>query len=336
MDIITQGVLGGVLAQTVARPGERGKATLIGIVAGLVADADFLIRSDTDTLLTIEYHRHFTHSLLFVPFGALIAALLFWPFMRNRLPFSRLYLYSFAGYSLSGVLDAFTSYGTHLFWPFSDERVAWHLISIVDPIFSLSLLLALLFGLGTRFRKTTLVFQLIPVFYLGLGFVQLQRAQDLSDQLAQKRGHKVDYRVVKPTLGNLVLWRSTYIANGRIYVDGIRPGITSDDKVYEGKSIRLLVVNRDLPGLDKNSVLYRDIQRFITFSDGFVAFDQNRKDVIGDIRYGMLPVSVNQLWGIRIDTSKPEQHARYRFYRVLNQEVKDKFMLMLLGRDCHC
>src|SRR5690242_17240343 len=124
MDLLTQGLLGASLAQSGTRQNETRLATGVGFFAGLLADADILIQSVNDPLLTVEFHRHFTHSIFFVPFGSLIAALILWPFLRKRLSFSRLYLFCFLGYSLSGVLDALTSYGTHLFWPVSEERVA--------------------------------------------------------------------------------------------------------------------------------------------------------------------------------------------------------------------
>ena len=133
MDLITQGVLGAALAQTAARPTETRLATGIGFAAGLMADADALIYSSTDSLLAIEYHRHFTHSVFFIPFGALIAALILWPLCRKKLGFKRLYLFSLLGFSLSGFIDACTSYGTHLLWPLSDERLSFRIISIVDP-----------------------------------------------------------------------------------------------------------------------------------------------------------------------------------------------------------
>ncbi|MCW9014799.1 MAG: metal-dependent hydrolase [Gammaproteobacteria bacterium] len=67
--------------------------------------------------------------------------------MRQKNSRQRLFIFCLMGFSLSGVLDACTSYGTHLFWPISDERVAWHIISIIDPVFfSLILLLTLVLG----------------------------------------------------------------------------------------------------------------------------------------------------------------------------------------------
>ena len=114
MDLLTQGLLGATMAQSGAKQQETRIATGIGFVAGIAADVDILIQSENDPLLNIEFHRHFTHSLFFVPLGALIVALLLWPFLRKRLSFARLYLFACRGYCLSGVLDAFTSYGTNL------------------------------------------------------------------------------------------------------------------------------------------------------------------------------------------------------------------------------
>ena len=82
MDIVTQGLIGATAAQGGARSSDEVRlASLIGFCAPLLADADALIRSTEDPLLFLEYHRHFTHALLFIPFGALIASLLLWPLL---------------------------------------------------------------------------------------------------------------------------------------------------------------------------------------------------------------------------------------------------------------
>ena len=122
MDIITQGLLGATIAQACAKPNEVRLATLVGFCAPMLADADTLIRSTEDPLLFLEHHRHFTHALAFIPAGALIASLLLWPFLRNRLGFKRIYIYGLLGYASAGFLDACTSYGTHLLWPFNNPK----------------------------------------------------------------------------------------------------------------------------------------------------------------------------------------------------------------------
>ena len=75
MDPLTQGVLGAVLPQaTAARALCAPGAGLLGFLAGMAADLDVLIRSSSDPLLFPEYHRQFTHSLMFIPSGAYLCA----------------------------------------------------------------------------------------------------------------------------------------------------------------------------------------------------------------------------------------------------------------------
>jgi inner membrane protein len=315
---------------SIARHKDIRLASGVGMVAGLIADADVLIASASDPLLVVEFHRHFTHSLFFIPLGALLAAGLLWPLLRKRLAFGRLYLYSLAGFSLSGFLDACTSYGTHLLWPLSDERIAFYLISIVDPVFTGILLLAV--ALAWRYWQVWIVYVGLALCsaYLVLGYVQLHRATDMAEALALAREHHVQRLVVKPSLGNLLLWRSTYISDNTIYVDALRAGIRSK-QVYPGASVPLFVPQRDAAEIPADSVLYRDILRFQRFADGYIAMDPEIPHLLGDMRYSMLPNALNSLWGITLDTEHPERHAHYGFYRVNTREVRSRFWSMLRG-----
>lgn len=332
MDILTQGLLGAVLAQTGAQRNETRIATGVGFASGLLADVDALIRSSTDPLLTLEYHRHFTHSLVFIPIGALIAALILWPIVRKRLGFARLYLYALLGYSLSGALDACTSYGTHLLWPFMQEPIALHLISIIDPVFTLILLIAMVVSVKKNTRIAAQLGLALAGVYMLCGWAQNQRAVPVIEAMAVERGHNIERLVVKPTLGNLLLWRSIYQTNGRLYVDSVRVGLISESRVYQGDSVALFKLERDLPDLSPSSVLYKDIQRFIKFADGFAAIDPDRPNVLTDIRYSNVPNSIKPLWGIELDMNKPEQHANYNFYRDLSKENRQRFLSMLFNK----
>jgi len=331
MDILTQGVLGGVLAQTIATKTEKKLATFIGVFAGLLADADIFIYSATDPLLNIEFHRHFTHSIFFIPLGAAIAMAVLWPFLQRYISVKKLYLYCLAGYSMSGLLDAFTSYGTHLFWPLSNERIAWNIISIVDPIFTAILLVTLIIGLRKKDKKIAVWGLIFCGVYLSSGFIQLQRAQTVATELALSRGHLITKHIVKPTLANQVLWRSVYEYNNRFYIDAIRVGYFSDNKVYQGMSIAKFVIENEFPNLNKDSFLYSDIKRFSQFSDGFIAYDVSRPNVLADVRYSMLPVSSKPLWGIIIDINKPQLHAEYQFFRENTQTIRNTFYEMVFG-----
>jgi inner membrane protein len=95
----------------------------------------------------------------------------------------------------------------------------------------------------------------------------------------------------------------------------------------------MFVPARDLPDLPQDSVLARDIDRFYRLSNGFVAPDPGRDNVLTDIRYSMLPTSVTPMWGIDIDRGSPTQHAKFRIYRDRSENMRETFVAMLLGRD---
>ena len=331
MDLLTQGLLGIAMAQAGAKQQEIRIATGIGFLAGIAADVDILIQSENDPLLNIEFHRHFTHSLFFVPLGALIVALLLWPFLRKRLPFSRLYLFTFLGYCLSGVLDAFTSYGTNLLWPVSDARIALNIISVLDPAFTLILLIAGVMAFRRYSRTMARFGLLLAAVYLSFGWLQLQRAETAAESLIAERGHRAEQLLVKPTLANLVLWRSIYEFDGKFHVDAIRVGLFSEPRIYPGESVDKFVLERDLNGLTASSVLAQDIARFSHFSSGFLAIRPEQPNVLVDVRYSNLPTTLAPLWGIEINPQQPDQHAQYKLYRDSSSATREKFLKLLLG-----
>jgi len=331
MDIITQGLIGATVAQAGAKPNEVRLASLVGFCAPLLADADALIRSTEDPLLFLENHRHFTHALLFIPAGALLASLLLWPLLRKRLGFKRIYLYALLGYATAGFLDACTSYGTHLLWPFNDDRIAWSIISIFDPIFSLVLIAAIVFGIVRYQPLAARIGIVFAAAYLSLGAIQHDRAESLAHQKAQKRGHIIKRLIVKPTIGNLLLWRSVYESDSMYYVDAVRVGLPNNGKVFKGNMVQAFDINRDLPQLTDQMVIYRDIQRFKLFSDGFLAWHPERPNILGDVRYSMLPTSIRPLWGIELNLEAPNEHVTFETYRMMSEAERNAFFAMLLN-----
>lgn len=330
MDIVTQSVLGAAVAQSSAKKEHIRIATFIGLVAGVIADADIFIRSSSDPLLTLEYHRHFTHSVFFIPVGACIAFLILWPFLRNKLPAVYLYLYCFFGYLLSGFVDACTSYGTYLLWPLIDKRISWHIISIIDPVFTLLLLIAIVVGykkLSTWFSRIGIV---LAGFYLLFTFSQMNRAENSIIKLAEQRGHTIEKIIVKPTIGNSILWRSVYLSNNTFYIDAVRVGLNK--RIYQGDSIKQFNLEETFPGLDVDSLLVKDIQRFEYFSDNYVGQHPGRPEILGDVRYSMNPIGITPLWGIEMNLEDASQHVTFNNYRKSSKAEKQQFINMLLNK----
>lgn len=329
MDPLTHAAVGAAMAQAVAPSRDVRVATVIGAIAGMAADLDTLVGSATDPLVALEVHRHVTHALVFVPVGAAIVALLAWPLARRWLSARRLYAYACLGLAPSGLLDACTSYGTHLFWPFSREPVAWNLIAIVDPVFTLSLLVPLVVGWTRRRRTPGRVGIALASAYLMLGFVQHERAEAAALANARSRGHSPARVLVKPTLGNLLLWRSLYVSDGRLQADAIRLGPPGASFVRKGASAPLFDPARDLAWAAPDARARRDAERFVALSQGFAVRHPEHTNLVGDGRYAMLPHRIAPLWGIEFDPSDPEAIPRFVTDRKFTREDRRELWELL-------
>jgi len=294
-------VLGAVFAQTRGPQSTLAKAAVIGAIAGMTPDLDVLIRSSTDPLLAVSFHRHFTHSLFFIPIGAWLCSLLLYPLLGKRwqLSYRQVLVWCMIGFATHGLLDACTAYGTQLLWPFSDQRFAWDIISIVDPLFTLPLLALVGWAAATRSRRYVIGALLWGAVYLTIGYVQHQRATALGFQLAQARGHQVLRLEAKPSFANLIVWKVVYETDDKFYVLAVKPGLITP-RSWPGDSVQKLNVQRDFPWLDPTSQQARDITRFHLASAGYLALDPKHRDRIGDVRYSLLPQTIAPLWGITL------------------------------------
>lgn len=340
MDPLTQGIVGISASQLVTRRVEAGIAAALGFLSGMAADLDVLISSSTDPLLFLEYHRHFTHSLVFIPLGALLCtvvlrALLHRFVRRARLSWRRSYLYCFVGYATHALLDACTTYGTQLLWPFSSARVAWNTVSVIDPLFTLPLMVMMGFAVLRRSRVAALLGAVFAFGYLGLGLVQEQRALDIAQSLVQQRGHKATQLGVKPSFANLLVWKSVYLHQDRYYIDAIRVGM--DSKIYPGVSTAKFMQETHYPWLPESSQQAKDIDRFAWFSNDHLGIDPDNPQRIIDVRYSLIPNQLSGMWGIVLNpAANADEHVQWTTNRPKGSAAMEKtkeLWQMILGRD---
>ena len=330
MDPVSQGAIGATFAVATIRRKKVASIALIGALAGLAPDIDVFFRSASDPLLFLEYHRQFTHSLIFIPVGALIVAFFARYLLRPDLNSRTIYLSALAGYATHGLLDSFTSYGTQLFWPFSDYRVAWDNISIVDPLFTLPLLATIFIAIRYRSNFVGVIGMAWALAYLLFGFSQYNRAMGLAESLAQRRGHEIQRLDAKPSFGNSLLFKTIYETDGFYHVDSIRVGF--DTLICEGASIEKLSLEARFPDLDVGSKQYTDVERFRWFSDDYLAVDS--KNRIFDMRYSMLPNEIDPMWGITLDLKNPSEHVQWWTDRSLTSEERSRFSDLLTKESC--
>lgn len=331
MDPFSQGLLGAVVASSFSKKDNLKIASLSGALGGLFPDLDIFIRSNSDPLLFIDYHRNFTHSILFVPFGGLILSLILYLLFKKKKNLKQLFLFSTLGLFSHGLLDSCTTYGTNLFWPFSDYRVALNVISIVDPIFTLFLLVSLIFSLKYRSLIIIKVGLSLSLIYIFFGFIKNFQVKSYLTNIAYNRGHKIERYLLNPTFGNNFLWRTIYQFQNYYYVDAIYIPIFGDIKFKKGKKIGVINKNNVFPELKHNSKQREDIIRFSHFSMDYIYLYSKYKNVIGDLRYGTMPYDDNSLWGIEIDTNKPNKHVKFRNLRDFKKSDYKKFWSLIKG-----
>ena len=272
----------------------------------MAADLDVLIRSSSDPLVALVYHRHFTHSLAFVPIGGVLVALPW--LLRRKFDAQRKWILAATtlGYATHALLDCCTSYGTLLLWPFSDLRVAWSFISIIDPIYTLPLALGVGLSAWTGRLRPVLIAVLIAHLYMALCGVQKLRALELRDRLARSRGHVVERSFVQNLFATNLAWRSLYTFEGRVYADAIYTPWLGEPLVEEGSVAELGSVFERPPAVRDHPRTLEGYELFAWFASGWVVIEPaeaqvNAEAVLAcDIRYSRVPSGFAPLWCLRL------------------------------------
>ena len=292
VDPISQGVLGAAAAQAVVGDRLGRKTWWLGALGGMAPDLDVLIRSAGDPLLALEYHRHFTHSLAFIPVGGLLVAAPFLLLARDQPREHKLLIVAATtlGWATHGLLDAFTSYGTMLWWPFARTRVAWNWISVLDPIYTLILAVGVVLAVRSQAgqRKIATTALLVSSVYLGLCGFQHYRAVAAQAKIADLRGHTIVRSNVQPLLLTNLLWRSLYEdQDGRMWVDALTvPWWAKID--HHGAGTR----EKSEAPVDPDNPGERDLARFAWFAGDWIYVEdpsESGEPVYCDARYSLRP-----------------------------------------------
>ena len=214
MDSLTQIVLGASVAEATLGKKIGNKAIVLGAIAGTIPDLDIVTRFFTDDLTASVMHRGFSHSLLF-PFIA--APILAWILKKVHPKYQHVTFYDwlkmfFLAIITHPLLDAQTTWGTQLFWPF-EWRVAIENIFIIDPIYTLPFLIFLILtAFQSRLSKKRKIFNslglIISTTYLLItlsfkGIAHYKIAQEL-------KKNSIEYKDIntRATYFNSLLWSS--------------------------------------------------------------------------------------------------------------------------------
>ena len=287
MDSLTQLTVGAACGEAVLGPRVGRKALLWGAILGTLPDLDVLIPMG-GPVNDFVYHRGFSHSVFLL---ALLSPVLAWGITRihpnTKQHFKGWLFLSLLVLEVSVLLDLLTIYGTQVLWPFDTTPLAWPIFFIIDPLFTLPVLLGVLAALVLKrsealgHRLNTIGLCLAAAYTLwalGAGaFVETRVRDELS-----RRDVSYSRFVASPAPFTTLLWRvvgvdeETYFETYVGLLDGDAP----------------LNIRRYPRGLEllKGLEEHPPVVKLRWFTRGYYALDRKGDHVVmTDLRMGSEP-----------------------------------------------
>lgn len=287
MDSISQVALGAAVGVAVmGRRTSPWRAALWGGLCGTLHDLDAFI-DHGDPVSNMTLHRAETHALFWVSVASLpIAWVVAWA-NRQRDRLRWWWLAVWLVLITHPLLDAMTVYGTRLGLPFTDHPFGTGSLFIIDPLYTLPLLVGLALALGTRAARLRWNTAGLVVSTLYVGWSLLAQQQVVSTvhaTLAARDGATVPAAriLVTPTAFNTVLWRVVLMHEDR-YEEGFRSLLDSSPTMRfrsYPSGHELYPPVRSLPA----------VQRMVQFTHGFFRLaERDDRIELTDLRMGQEP-----------------------------------------------
>lgn len=285
MDSLTQIVLGAAVGEAILGRKIGNKAMLYGAIAWTIPDLDVLARYFVDTVTATEWHRGFSHSILFSIVFAPVFGWLVWK--MNRKSDATLKDWSwlfFWGLFTHPILDAFTTWGTQLFWPFK-TRIAFQNIFVIDPLYTLPFLLFLVLAMlqkrtSAKRRKYNTWGLIVSTTYMAVTLVLKGVAYNQFVKSLESQSINYKEIEIRPSPFNTVLWTAN--------IDTEEAYLIGDYSFFDAQPIafKSYPKNHDLLGsLAANDKIYR----LIDITQGWYTIsDQDGKLLFNDLRFGLL------------------------------------------------
>lgn len=218
MDSLTQIILGAACGEAVLGKKIGNKALLFGAIGGTIPDLDVFVGKwfYHNEIQAMAFHRGFMHSILFALFGCFLFGYITYKFYntgkrRETTVLKDWVLLFFWAIFTHPVLDCFTPYGTQLFAPFSNYRVAFNTISVADPLYTLPFLVCMIILMFYNRRKPRRKWWLKVGIYCSsiyLVFTVLNKIyiNNVFDKSFKKAGINYTRFSAQPTILNNILW----------------------------------------------------------------------------------------------------------------------------------
>ncbi len=283
MDSLTQIVLGAAVGEVVLGRKVGNKAILYGAIGGTIPDLDVMASHFTDTVTALSVHRGFTHSIafsvLFAPvFGWLVSR---YERLKDVKAWSWLFFWAFITHPL---LDAFTTWGTQLFWPF-DLRLAFKTIFVIDPLYTLPFFVCLILAMTQNRASNRRQFYnklglLLSSSYLVLTLLLKWMSFSQFESSLQSQGITYSQLSTRPSPANTMLW------SANVEIDNAY--LLANYSFFDTKPITFESYPKNhhlLENLSDND----QVRRMIEISQGWYIINQkDGKLYFNDLRFGLM------------------------------------------------
>jgi inner membrane protein len=288
VDSITQAVLGAAVGELMLGKRMGNRALAWGALFGTLPDLDAVFAPFFSTAGKLWWHRGPSHSLVvMIAVSWLLSPRLekFWK--RDKISKVRAGWFVFAAWSTHVLIDCFTVYGTSVLWPFPVRRVAFNNLFIIDPLFTLPMVVALVWLAFLRTKKQLPKRRRLNAWGLGISasYVLLSVGMKFAasagfDADLAGRGTVFKRRMEAPTPFNILLWRSVVDRGDEFWV-GYRT-------VFERRAapVRWTIYPKGAGALGGMEDL-PEVKTLRWFSDGWwIARPHVKGAWIGDLRFG--------------------------------------------------
>lgn len=285
MDSVSQLALGAAVG--VAVMGRRTavwKAALWGAVAGTLPDLDAFI-DHGDAVRNMTHHRTESHALFWQTLASPVLAWIVSRVHGQRELFGRWWLALWLALVTHPLLDTMTVYGTQLLLPFTDRPFGVGSIFIIDPLYTLPLLVGVIVALARRapaglaWNRWGLV---LSTAYLAWSALAQAHVHAIAEDAMAAQGRPARQLLVTPTAFNTVLWRVVAMRE-----DGYDEGYYSLLDPARTVRFRHFATDRALERSLRDAWA---VQRMRWFSRGFYKMHAQDGDAfITDLRMGQEP-----------------------------------------------
>ena len=283
MDSFTQIVLGIATAELVAGKKLQNKTFLYGAILGTIPDLDIVVGKFLSDVEGVAIHRGLSHSLLFFVFLSPILGWMISKIEKNKISFKNASLLAFWCLVTHVLLDVFTSWGTQILWPL-DYRFALKTIFVIDPLFTIPLLISLIFVWKNKehlIRRKYLIRGLvISSCYLLLTCILKVFAVHQFETALQNQKLSYLELIVKPTAFNCILWNANVATANGYYL--------ADYSLFDSQPIHFSFYSKNTE-LEKKLENSYDFKNLKKISEGwYLVTEQNNRLYFNDLRFGLL------------------------------------------------